>query len=505
MRLKTNKIIGAGASLLAVASCSVPQKPNVIVIVADDIGYADLACYGASGLSTPNVDALADAGIRFTNAHTCASTSTPSRYSLLTGIYPFRKEGTDVAAGNAGMIIRPEQYTLADVFKDAGYRTAAIGKWHLGIGSETGKQDWNSALDMTPADIGFDYHYIMAATGDRVPCVYIEDGAVADWDEEAPIEVSYNKPFEGEPLGSTHPELLTNLVHSHGHDMAIVNGIGRIGYMKGGGDALWKDENIADSIAFHAIDFIRKNKDDRFFMYLCTNDIHVPRFPHERFRGQSGQGYRGDAVLQFDWTVGKVMETLTELGIEDDTIIVLTSDNGPVLDDGYEDMAEELVGEHIPGGPFRGGKYSSFEAGNTVPFIVRLPDGMKKGTDVSASLVSQVDFVATMAALVGVDIPEGMAVDSQNHLSAWVGDDPDGRGHVVAMSANRGLTIRDARWKYIAPNKGPAIVPWGTGIETGYSGAPQLYDLENDPGETINLADQNPEVLSVLEDVLKSL
>ncbi len=239
--------LGIGSIFLPVPSLSqqknseeVKPTPNVILIYADDLGYGDLECYGGSGAATPNINRLAQNGIRFTNAHATAATSTPSRYSMLTGEYAWRKKGTDIAAGNAGMIIRPEQYTMADMFKNSGYTTAAIGKWHLGLGDKSGEQDWNAPLPTALGDIGFDYSYIMAATADRVPCVFIENGKVANYDPSAPIEVSYQKPFEGEPLGKNHPELLYNLKHSNGHDMAIINGIGRIGYMKGGGKALWK-------------------------------------------------------------------------------------------------------------------------------------------------------------------------------------------------------------------------------------------------------------------------
>lgn len=265
-----------------------PNRPNVIVILADDLGYGDLGCYGAKNVETPNVDSLASRGVRFTDTHAIAATSTPSRYSLLTGEYAWRKPGTDVAAGNAGMIIRPEQYTMADMFRSRGYRTCAIGKWHLGLGDRTGEQDWNAPLPASLADLGFDYHYIMAATADRVPCVFIENGSVANWDASAPIEVSYKQNFPGEPTGKQNPELCYNMQSSHGHNQSIVNGIGRIGYAKGGGKALWKDENIADSITSHAISFIKANHDKPFFMYFATNDVHVPRFPHERFRGKSG-------------------------------------------------------------------------------------------------------------------------------------------------------------------------------------------------------------------------
>ena len=252
----------AGISLLAsLAACNSataetvqknstqdPKKPNVIVILADDLGYGDLKCYGAKNVETPHVDKVASEGIRFTNAHTVAATSTPSRYSLLTGEYAWRRPDTDIAAGDVKMIIRPEQYTMADMFKSAGYATAAIGKWHLGLGDKTGGQDWNAPLPAALGDLGFDYHYIMAATADRVPCVFIENGKVANYDPSDPIEVSYTKNFPGEPTGKDNPELLYNLHPSNGHDMSIVNGISRIGFMKGGGKALWNDETIADSI-----------------------------------------------------------------------------------------------------------------------------------------------------------------------------------------------------------------------------------------------------------------
>ena len=281
------------------------KAPNVIIILADDLGYGDLKCYGAKNVETPNVDRLARNGIRFTNGHAIAATSTPSRYSLLTGEYAWRKPDTDVAAGNAGMIIKPSQFTMGDMFKSAGYTTCAIGKWHLGLGDQTGRQDWNAPLPQSLGDLGFDEHYIMAATADRVPCVFIRNGRVANYDAEHPIEVSYKANFPGEPTGASHPELLYNQRSSHGHDMSIVNGIGRIGYMKGGGKALWKDENIADSLVTNAIDFIKSHKNTPFFMYFATNDVHVPRFPHQRFRGKSGMGLRGDAIAQFDWSASR--------------------------------------------------------------------------------------------------------------------------------------------------------------------------------------------------------
>lgn len=489
--------------LLATAATA-QERPNVIFIVADDLGYGDLSCYGAQRVQTPAVDALAQRGTRFTDVHACASTSTPSRYGLLTGSYPFRKAGTDVAAGNAGMIISPSQFTLADLFQQAGYATAAIGKWHLGLGSRTGTQDWNGRLDQSLADIGFGYSYIMAATADRVPCVFIENDHVAGYDPTAPIEVSYQKPFEGEPTGRQNPELLTKLRSSHGHDMAIVNGIGRIGYMRGGGKALWRDEDIADSIAAHAIGFIRQHRDKPFFMYLCTNDVHVPRYPHDRFRGQSPMGLRGDAILQFDWTVGQVTQALQQLGLTDNTLIVLTSDNGPVLDDGYADQAVQLAGSHTPGGPFRGGKYSAFEAGSAVPFIVSWPGHVPQGKT-SDALVALTDAVATMARLIGATLPEGAATDSRAYLSTWLGRKQKSCPYVVSMAANRSLTLRTPRWKYISASGGGPMITWGPKIETGYRATPQLYDMRTDRGERNDVSLQHPRLMRQFQQIMQTL
>ena len=480
------------------------QKPNVIIILADDLGYGDLGCYGAKNVETPNVDKLAKQGIRFTDAHAIASTSTPSRYSLLTGEYAWRKPGTNVAPGDAGMIIQPTQFTMADMFKSVGYSTCAIGKWHLGLGAETGKQDWNAPLPAALADIGFDHHYIMAATADRVPCVFIEDGKVANYDPSAPIEVSYFKNFPGEPTGKNNPELLYNMKSSHGHNMSIVNGIGRIGYMKGGGKALWKDENIADSITTHAIDFIKKNSDNPFFLYFATNDVHVPRFPHQRFRGKSSMGMRGDAIVQFDWSVGRIMETLDKLGIADNTIILLTSDNGPVVDDGYQDQAEELLNGHKPAGPWRGNKYSAFEGGTAIPVIVRWPKNVKAG-QTSDVLMSQIDFMASFGNLIGATFPKGSAPDSKNHLGNLLGTDTTHRPWVAEMSNNHVLSIRTKEWKYIEPNDGSKMIKWGPKIETGNDPNPQLYRISDNLYEQDNVAESNPKVVYELQNILRKV
>ena len=493
----------AVAPLTLAAQESSAVKPNVVLIYADDLGFGDIECYGAKNVVTPNVNALADSGCRFINAHSVASTSTPSRYSLLTGEYPWRKEGTDVAAGDAAMIVSPEQYTVADLFKENGYATAAFGKWHLGLGAESGKQNWNAPISPALSDIGFDYSYIMAATADRVPCVFIENGAVANY---APIYVSYTANFEGEPTGRNNPELLYNMKHSHGHDMSIVNGIGRIGYMKGGGSALWKDENIADSITARAVEFIKGCDEKPFFIYFATNDVHVPRFPHERFRGVTGMGMRGDAIAQFDWCVGEVVDALKERGIYENTIIIVTSDNGPVVDDGYADSAEELLNGHDPMGGLRGGKYSCFEAGTRVPFIVHWPARIKEAS-VSAALVSQIDFLNVMAGIIGAPIVDTLSPDGLcGQEKTWLGEMHPGRPYAVEMASNHTLSLLTEEWKYIEPKGGQAMVPWGPKIETGYSTVPQLFKkVAGEYDEYVNVASENIAIVEAMSLMLKNI
>ena len=473
------------------------QRPNVVFIYADDIGYGDLSCNGAKTIHTPNVERLAKMGVRFTNAHSAAATSTPSRYAMLTGEYAWRKAGTGIAAGDAAAIIRPERYTMANLFKDAGYNTGVVGKWHLGLGDKGGEQDWNKPLQPGTNDIGFEYSFIMAATGDRVPCVFVENDQVINLDPNDPIQVSYKANFPGEPTGKDNPELL-KMHPSHGHDQSIVNGISRIGYMKGGKQALWEDENIADSITVKAVQFIENHKDEPFFLYVGTNDAHVPRWPHPRFVGKSGMGPRGDALLQFDWTVGQIMDALDKAGLTENTLIVLSSDNGPVVDDGYADRAVELLGDHKPWGPFRGGKYSIFEAGTRIPMVVSWPAQVKPG--VSNALVSQVDLYASMASLMGKTLEPGAGPDSQDYLDAFLGKDLKGRDYVVEVAG--ALSVSDGEWKYIAPSNGAAYQKL-TNIELGNSKEEQLYNLKQDIGEKKNLAAEHPEIVAKLKAILE--
>lgn len=466
-------------------SLSAAKSPNVLLILADDLGYGDVSCYGATAFKTPNIDRLAREGLRFTDAHAPSATCTPSRYSLMTGEYAWRRRGTGVLAGDASLIITPGRPTLASLMQKAGYRTGVVGKWHLGLGMTN--LNWNDAIKPGPREVGFDSSFIMAATGDRVPCVYVENQRVVGLDPADPIEVSYTQPFAGEPTGRTHPQSL-RLHPSHGHDMSIVNGISRIGHMKGGRAARWTDESMSDRFTEKAEAFIEEHRHRPFFLYLALHDPHVPRMPHPRFAGKSGQGPRGDAILQADEAVGRILATLDRLQIATNTLVLLTSDNGAVVDDGYRDEAAEKLGQHRPNGPFRGGKYSKFEGGTRVPFLLRWPGRVKPGR--SDALISLVDLPASLAVLVQQPWPRGAGPDSAQILPALLGDTATGRDHLV-LHAN-GLALREGFWKFIEPADGSRVA-WQTGIETGNNPLPQLYDLSLDPGETHNLASTHPE------------
>jgi len=506
--MKHNFLTSLSLSFIPLASISAGTKsaskltkPNIVIIYADDIGYGDLSCYGYSKVQTPNVDKLAAEGVRFTNSHCGAATSTPSRYALLTGEYAWRKEGTGIAAGDAAMIIKPEQHTMPRMMQAAGYKTGAVGKWHLGLGAELGKQNWNGLITPGLKELGFDYSYILAATGDRTPCVFMENGRVVLLDPNDPISVSYVQNFAGEPTGKDNPELLR--VHpSHGHNQSIINGISRIGYMKGGKSALWVDENIADSITLKALQFIENNKNQPFFLYFGTQDVHVPRAPHPRFVGSSGMGPRGDALVEFDWSVGQVMAKLKELNLDENTLVILSSDNGPVIDDGYHDQAVELLGNHKPWGSFRGGKYSSFEAGTRVPQIVRWTGKVKP--TVSSALVSQLDWYASFASLAGYQFKLGEAPDSWNGLKTMLGKNNKNRDYVVKQNINNTLSIVIDHWKYIEPSKG-ARMNKDTNTELGNLNTEQLFNLKSDPTEKNNLAASNPKKVAELKSKLNEV
>ncbi|WP_396149849.1 arylsulfatase [Flavobacterium sp.] len=463
-------------------------KPNIVFIYLDDLGYGDLSCYGATEIKTPNIDALANGGVRFTNGYATSATCTPSRYGLLTGVYPWRNKDAKILPGSAPLLIGKEQLTIPKMLKEKGYQTAVVGKWHLGLG--TGIVDWNQQLDAGPNDVGFDYSYIMAATQDRVPTIYIDNGKVVNLDSKDPISVNYDKNFPGQPTGKENPELLSMKWH-HGHNSSIVNGIPRIGYVSGGASANWSDVDLADHFLAKAQDYVKSHKDNPFFLYYALNQPHVPRTPNPRFVGKSGMGPRGDVILEADYCVGEIIKTLKEEGVLDNTLIMFSSDNGPVLNDGYYDDAVEKLGNHKPNGPLRGGKYSLLEAGTRVPFFTYWKGQIKPL--VSDALVCQIDLLESIAKLVNVDVK---STDSRELLDVFTGKSNKGRTNLV-IEANTKTAFRQGDWMMIPPYSGDPILE-EVNIEMGNDKEFQLYNLKKDIGQKNNLAKTQPKKLKEL-------
>jgi arylsulfatase A-like enzyme len=473
-------------------------KPNIVLVYSDDVGYGDVNGYGSGIVPTPRIDSLASTGMRFTDAHSPASTCTPSRYSMLTGEYAWRTAGTGIASGVSPLLIRPGSVTLPSMLRQAGYATAVIGKWHLGLGS--GTTDYNAAsIAPGPLEIGFDYYFGMPATADRVPCVYLENHHIVNYHPADPLQVSYTSMVGDEPTGTSHPELLKYYTANASHSKTIIDGISRIGWMDGGVAARWRDEDHADIFVAKAGAFIAQHAaaSKPFFIYLASSDIHVPRAPHERFQGVSPHGWRGDAILQLDWTVGALLDRLADPdndGNQSDSVVantlfIFTSDNGPVGNDGYNDgsgastSVTEFADGHDSNGVFSGGKYSIREGGTRVPFLAQWPGKIPAGLT-SAALISATDFMATFAALTGQALPTDAGPDSENILPALLGQSPAGRAVLVTQNNNQNPKgVRSGNWKYLS--------------DTG-----ALYNLSTDPAETANLAASNPAVRDQLLGIL---
>ena len=460
------------------------SRPNVILIVADDLGYGDLSCYGAHRIQTPAMDRLAKEGIRFTQGFSTAATSTPSRYSVMTGNYPWSNADAKILPGNAALIIDTQKITLPKLMQQAGYVTGSVGKWHIGLGD--GQVDWNKTVSPGAAEIGYDYSYIQAATNDRVPCVFLENGKVMGLDPNDPLYVDYRANFPGEPTGKDNPELL-RMHPSVGHAGSIVNGVPRIGFQKGGKAAQWRDEDMAELFLDKAKQFVAEHKDRPFFLYYGLHQPHVPRVPNERFVGKSGMGPRGDVILEADWCINEFLKELDKCGLADNTIVILTSDNGPVLDDGYKDDAEALVGDHQIAGPLREGKCSMYDGGTRVPFLLRWPAKVKP--QVSNAFVCQMDLLASLSAL--LQQPYSDKTDSENTLDAFLGRSKQGRGELV-IEGLLNYAYRQGDWALVPHYVRDKATRKNTLM--GY----ELYNLKKDIGQQNNVAAKYPAKLNEL-------
>ncbi|SHN15961.1 Arylsulfatase A [Cyclobacterium lianum] len=500
IRFRSEFVLLVACVLLTTYSCqqsakedeaSSTQKPNIVIIYMDDLGYGDMSAYGAGTLETPNMDFLANGGMKFTKGYASSATCSPSRYALMTGTYPWRNKDAKILPGTAPLLIGLNELTIPKMLKKQGYATAVVGKWHMGLGE--GQVDWNERVSPGPNEVGFDYSYIMAATQDRVPTVYLENGLVQGLEPDDPISISYQENFEGEPTGKDNPEMLTMKWH-HGHNNSIVNGIPRIGFMKGGEKAKWVDEEMADHFLEKAKAFVQEERDEPFFLFYAMQQPHVPRTPHPRFAGKSGMGPRGDVILEADWCIGQFMQTLEDAGLLENTLVIFSSDNGPVLNDGYYDDAVEKLGDHTPSGPLRGGKYSLFEAGTRVPFVTYWKGTIQPGQ--SDAMLSQIDILNSLASLTGSD---ERSADGQDFSKTFLGKSDEGRESLVLEATTR-TAFRKGDWVLIPPYKGPAVNA-NVDIELGNDPDFQLYDLSKDLAQQQNLAEENPDKLkSMLAD-----
>ena len=486
--------------LISLNSCEVNTKlknPNIIIIYADDLGYGDVSSYKIGKLNTPNIDKIANQGTRFTSGYSSSATCSPSRYALLTGTYPWRNKKAKILTG-ANLIIDTTEMTLPKMLKNKGYQTGIVGKWHLGLGIDT--INYNKKITPGPNEVGFDYSFIMPDTQDRVPTVYIENGNIINLDIEDPISVSFKKNFDGLPTGKENPELLS-MMWEHGHNGSIINGIPRIGFMKGGEKAKWEDINMADVFLKRAKNYIKNVKTEPFFLFYTLQQPHVPRTPHPRFEGLSGMGPRGDAIIEADWCIGELFSYLEKNDLLKNSIVILTSDNGPVLNDGYYDDAIEKLGNHTPSGNLRGGKYSLFEAGTRVPFITYWKGKIKQ--QVSDEIVSQIDFLNSIASLIGSKI---RSRDGKELDGVLFNNSGNGRSDLI-LEAQTKTALRSKNWILIPPHPGPKRNP-NTNIESGRSNNFQLYNLNIDVSQQYNLAKSNPEkldeMIKIYQDIIEN-
>lgn len=483
----------AGLALLSLTLQSTlkaeQQTPNVIIILADDIGYGDLGCYGATKVQTPNLDKFAAEGRRFLNNQTASAVSTPSRFAMLTGDYAYKYNIAGPVAHNTPLLIPQDKLTLPDVMKSAGYTTAAFGKWHLGIGE--GKTDWNAELKPGPLELGFDYYFGVPVVNSYFPYVYVENHNVVGYDPKDPFVAGVKPETKAYPEKPNGPIL-------------------------GGAKAaheLYVDEMIGTTLTEKSVEWIKSHKEQPFFLYLATTNIHHPFTPHPRFQGTSEAGIYGDFIHELDWIVGEIMNTLKQEGLDDNTMVIFTSDNGAMLNQGGQGAMDR--GHKINGDLF-GFKFDAWEGGHNVPFIVRYPGKVQAGSE-SKQLISNVDMVATMASMLDYTLEEEDAVDSFDISPAIFGSTKQ-KVRDFTLTAAFNLThmaYRQGDWVYIDAQGGggfgateygmhafggPAAASYynkensdmADGKFKDDAPASQLYNLKKDPYQTTNLVNSNP-------------
>ena len=482
------------------------DHPNVVLVFADDLGYGDLSCYGATKVQTPNIDRLAKEGRRFTDAHSASAVCTPSRYALLTGEYPFRMGIWGPCSHRQPLLIDTNKLTLAKMFKNAGYATSCFGKWHLGFG--TGPTDWTKPLKPGPLEVGFDYYFGVPKVNSGFPYVYVENHNVFGGDPDDPL-VYDQKPYSPTPVvpaaaGRKSPNRFGGARKAH---------------------ELYHDERVGTDLTQRAIKWIEtRDKSDPFFLYLATTHIHHPTTPAPRFKGTSQAGLYGDYIHELDWMVGELLACLERNRVADDTVFLFTSDNGGMFNTPGQIAFKH---GHKINGDLLGFKFGAWEGGHRVPFLVRWPGKVKAGTT-SDQLISNVDLLATFAALTGQELTKEERADSVNLLPAIIGDPKETvrKNLILAPNKRTHLSVRQGKWMYI-PSRGsggftgrkpgdhtfagPAAANFVGSENSDFQGgtfkadapAAQLYDLEFDRNQTKNLYREYPDVVAELSAFLK--
>ncbi len=462
-------------------------KPNIIYILADDMGPGDIRAINKDcKIATPNLDRLARGGMIFSDAHSSSSVCTPTRYGVLTGRYNWRTRlQNGVCWGFSQRLIEPDRMTVADFLRSQGYATAAIGKWHLGMNwptkdggfADDGDHwdakyrggwdvDFTKPIQMGPTTVGFDYFFGISASLDMPPFVFIRN------------------------------------------DRALVTQLVEKKFMRSGpADVDFEDIDVLPRITDETVKFIRDHaaaseEGKPFFIYFPLNAPHTPIVPTKEWQGKSGINPYGDFVMQVDWTVGQVMKTLEKEGILENTLVIFTADNGCSPQAKFDQLAEK---GHFPSYLYRGHKADIYEGGHRVPFIAHWPDRVAAGTR-SDQPVCLTDLFATCADILDKKVPDAAAVDSVSFLPALDQTDKSPlREAVVHHSINGSFSIRQGKWKLeLCPGSGGWSDPKPGRVDMTQLPLVQLYDLESDIGETINLQARHPEVVNRLTALLES-
>ncbi|MFK7911740.1 MAG: arylsulfatase [Akkermansiaceae bacterium] len=494
-------LVGVALPLCTAAETHPQEKPNIILINADDLGYGDLGCYGAQKIKTPHIDRLAKEGRRFTDAHSASAVCSPSRYGLLTGQYPLRKNFWGPLPFKQALTIDTSSLTIASLLKEADYNTACIGKWHLGFGEK--KTNWNGALKPGPLELGFDYYFGIPSVNSGPPFVYVENHHVVGADPKDPF-------VNGKKSA-------TKVLPEKG-------GYGAIGGAKAAHE-LYVDELIGTTLKNKAVEWIQKQKADKpFFLYLATTNIHHPFTPAKQFVGTSECGLYGDFVHELDWMVGEILSVLEEKKIENNTLVIFTSDNGGMLNVTGQ---KAVKAGHALNGKLLGYKFGAWEGGHRVPMVMRWPGKIPADT-VSEQLISQIDLAATFASIVNRPLQKGEAVDSINQLDNLTGNSnkPPRETLIISPNSPKHLTVRHGKWVYIPARdeggfqgkkpgehlfSGAAALPFSQKTNSDVmdgkirKDAPtaQLYNLETDPYQTTNVLAKHPEVATKLKTILQ--